>query len=183
MKNIFIGLILTLLELSIFIETGTIGFVPAPIGFWLIYKGLAEECSESWRFSEYKSKAIILVAVSSAEFVLNIFRNINLLVAVIALICGIAKIIMLFRLVYKIIDELRGVEIEYRAELELEKLEKIWNITAGALALAFIFFFVPVFAVILSLISAAASVVFLFFFNKTQKAYYSAIGSNYYRKE
>lgn len=77
MKKIFIGAIFILLNFNITIGGGSLGLLPDPVGFILVWKGLTELVTGDKRLEEMSAFArkvlLVLAAATGIEYVLAIF--------------------------------------------------------------------------------------------------------------
>ena len=137
MSNIFTGILLVVLNFNIDIGDIRIGLIPSFLGYLFIVRGSRELIYQSVKFGDCEKAAEVMIAVSGADYILDLLGLTPRLVLVSSLL-GCALTAGLIWVLYCIVSGITDIERSRGINLNGVKLRQIWMSHAIVSVLVFV---------------------------------------------
>ena len=192
MKNIFAGLLLIFLDITLNISLGwqgTLDILPEFVGYILILRGAGEMAEVSPSFAKINPAVWAATAVSAISFLLNLFGLSAALLSdglpaqILQTAILLAEEILLFWVTWQMASGIRDMEYHYGTWMNAEDVTVAWELMVGIYAAGFVFSRLAVllmaplnlvatlFLILLVIGNVAVNIFFLVQFYKAKKAY------------
>lgn len=129
MRNIFIGLILILIDLNINSGASTLNLVPDFIGYAFVLKGVIELCKFNGNMTSAITWGKVMIAIAVVEFGVDVFGLSEPLYFLGIGLSGVS-IACHFYLFYLIIKGLKEIQMMVNYDLYAENLMTWWKVNA-----------------------------------------------------
>ena len=192
MKNMFVGLLLIFLDITLNISLGwqgTLDILPDFVGYILILRGAGEMAEVSPSFAKINPAVWAATAVSAISFLLNLFGLSAALLSdglpaqILQTAILLAEEILLFWVTWQMASGIRDMEYHYGTWMNAEDVTVAWKLMVGFYAAGFVFSRLAVllmaplnlvatlFLILLVIGNVAVNIFFLVQFYKAKKAY------------
>ena len=192
MKNMFVGLLLIFLDITLNISLGwqgTLDILPDFVGYILILRGAGEMAEVSPSFAKINPAVWAARAVSAISFLLNLFGLSAALPPdglppqILQPPILLAEEILLFWVTWQMASGIRDMEYHYGTWMNAEDVTVAWKLMVGIYAAGFVFSRLAVllmaplnlvatlFLILLVIGNVAVNIFFLVQFYKAKKAY------------
>lgn len=176
MLLVFIGFALAFIDIGITFGVHYIDFAPDFLGYILLIAGFSQLSGESEKLKKLRVFATFMVIYSAAVFLLDALGLTVIGLGALKGVIDLAAFFVPLYIVYVFIYAVHDIEVDRGADLGHKRLLKLFTPLAIAQALAYFFSvaFRETFydlSFVITLVSSAISVAFLYYLYKTKSAY------------
>ncbi len=171
MRNIFIGLLLSLIDINITSGNSIISLVPDFIGYGFVLKGMLEMAQINPAMLKRKTSAMVLIVASIVDYAVRALGFANgtasLGNGIIAVVSSTVVLIAYFYVLYYIIDGLKEIQVKLNWDMGADNLMVWWKINLIITAICFVMG--NILSVIFALGGVIASILFIIQVYKSKK--------------
>lgn len=182
MQNIFIGMLLVLLNFNLDINTIRIGLIPTFLGYIFMFLGANDMTSYSNRFSKVKPLIAVMIVYSLITYFMDLFGITYQMHIALSIIIGLVLTVMSLVISHMIISGIQEIEVTRQQNLETGKLYSAWVWLAILTVAVYFLALIPSSAMIVICIIAGFIIViyYLVVFNRTKQLFYFNNGNGQY---
>lgn len=174
MGKLFWGFILILFDFKLSFElalgSSTLHFLPEWLGYILLTAGCSQLERECELFGKARPFCYALAAVNAFIWMGDLL-GLSLGTNVFGILFNFALLCLHLYVVRMIINAIAQTEIRRHYNLSAAYLRRVWAAVAVSAAAALLLIWIPYLAVVAAVAASIASIIFLFAFHSTRKAY------------
>jgi hypothetical protein len=169
-NRVFIGLLLTFIDINLDGDGTRIGLIPDFVGYAFVLKGLYELAEQSDWFERVRPHVMLMIVYSVIFYALDLL-GVTVSIWWLYVVLMFFSMILSLYITYCIIMGVKDIEQSRGQELNSSQLYSTWKAMAVLLGVAYVLLFLPVLALISAIGSLVAAIAFMVALYKTKQLY------------